>query len=116
LENKKQFFDQVGMLFNMEDVDHLLQVIACRAFSSNHVKRDLHTATAWLKATVSAAIVRLQQHVEQHISARDIDNEIAMDTKAQSIQTASKAVANALIKTTEMGPRIYRVHESQQYY
>jgi hypothetical protein len=42
--------------------------------------------------------------VEQNIRAREIGNEISVETKSQSIQTASKSVADALIKTTEDGP------------
>jgi hypothetical protein len=42
--------------------------------------------------------------VERNIRAREIENEISVETTAQSIETASKAVADTLIKTTEDGP------------
>jgi hypothetical protein len=103
-ENDKQFIDRVGVPFNIADVDHHLLAIATRALPSNNARRHLNTAAAWLKTTIYTATVKLQQHVECNIRAREIKNEITIETKAQLIQTSSKAAVNALIRTTEDGP------------
>lgn len=104
IENEKQFIDKVGLKFNIADVSHHLQVIACRALSSNSARRHLNIAAAWLMATILPATVKLQQHVEHDIRAKEIESEITVETQARSINTASKAVADALIKTTESCP------------
>jgi hypothetical protein len=81
-------------------------VIACRALSSNNAQRHLNTASAWPMATILQATVKLQQHVEHDIRAKDIQSEITVETQACSINTASKTVADAdtLIKTMESCP------------
>jgi hypothetical protein len=103
-ENEKQFIYKVGIKFNITDVSHHLQVIACKALSSKSARRHLNTAAAWLFATIIPATVKIQKHVERGMRAKEIENAITMETKARSINTASKAVADALIKTVETHP------------
>jgi hypothetical protein len=103
-ENEKQFIDKVGIKFNITDVSHHLQVIACKALISKNAKRHLNTAAAWLLATIIPATVKIKKYVEEELRAKEIENEITVETKARSINTATKAVADALIKTVETHP------------
>jgi hypothetical protein len=103
-ENEKQFIDKVGVKFNIADVSHHLQVIACKALSSQSAKRHLNTAAAWLFATIIQATVKIQKHVETELRAKEIENAITVETKARSINTASKAVVDALSNTSETHP------------
>jgi hypothetical protein len=103
-ENEKQFIDKVGIKFNITDVSQHLQVIACKALISKNAKRHLNTAAAWLLATIIPATAKIQKHVEKELRAKEIENAITVETKARSINTATKAVAEALIKTVETHP------------
>jgi hypothetical protein len=64
----------------------------------------LNTAAAWLLATIIPSTVKIQKHVEKELRAKEIENAITVETKARSINTASKALADALITTVETHP------------
>jgi hypothetical protein len=104
IENEKEFIDKVGLKFNIADESSHLQVIACRAISSNNTRRHLNTAAAWLMATILPATVKIQKHVDHNMRANEIESEIAVETQARSINTSRKAVEDALIKTMESCP------------
>jgi hypothetical protein len=101
---QEKIIDRVGVHFNISNVNHHLLEIATRALYSNNAKRHLNTVATWLTTTIYTATMKLQQHVEHNIRSREIENEIEIETISQSIQTASKAVANDLIRTSEDGP------------
>jgi hypothetical protein len=84
----------VRLKFNITFISHYLQLITCRALSSNRAKKHLNTLASWMIATVIPVIVN-------NIRPNEIQNKKTLETKARSINTASKAVADALIKTAD---------------